>query len=85
MKSSYELTEHAKKRIEERSIPLEWVERTLFNPQRVEPDKKDPHLLHGLASIPEFGNRVLRVVYKPTENPIQVITVHFDRSMRGKL
>ncbi|EAZ93103.1 DUF4258 domain-containing protein [Crocosphaera chwakensis] len=54
MKSSYELTEHAKKRLDERSIP-------------------------------EFGNRVLRVVYKPTENPIKVITVHFDRSMKGKL
>jgi Domain of unknown function (DUF4258) len=85
MPYSYELTEHAKMRLEERSIPLEWIERTLFNPQKVEPDKKDPELLCALAAIPEFDHRVLRVVYKPTENSYKIITFHFDRSMRGKL
>ncbi len=85
MSQSYDLTEHAQKRLNERSIPLKWVEDTLFSPQRVEPDKEAPELLHALATIPEFGNRVLRVIYNPTANPIKVITVHFDRSMKGKL
>ena len=85
MSYPYKLTEHAQMRLNERDIPLEWVERTLFSPQLIEPDKTDSELYCALATIPEFGNRVLRVVYKPTENHVKVITVHFDRSLKGKL
>jgi len=82
----YELTKHAQSRLDERNdISLEWVERTLLNPQRVESDERDPKLIHALASIPEYDNRVLRVVYNPTENPWKIVTVHFDRRMKGKL
>lgn len=59
MCQSYELTEHAQKRLDERNIPLRWVEKTLCYPQRVEPDKEDPELLNALGTIPEFGDRVL--------------------------
>ena len=85
MSFSYELTEHAYERIKERGISLEWLERTLFKPIRVEPHEKDPELTYALAVIPEYGNRVLRVVYKTTETPIKVITAYFDRSLKGKL
>ncbi|MDJ0600123.1 MAG: DUF4258 domain-containing protein [Crocosphaera sp.] len=85
MSYSYKFTKHAKIRLDERGILLEWIERTLFYPQKIEPDKKDPELLCALATIPEFDNRVLRVVYKPTEDTLKIITFYFDRSMRGKL
>lgn len=86
MSFTYQLTDHAQKRITERAIPLEWIERTLFNPQKkIEPDKIDPELSHAFATISEFGDRVLRVVYNHRESPWEVITIHFDRKMKGKL
>jgi uncharacterized DUF497 family protein len=85
MSLNYKLTEHAQERINERGISLEWLERTLSNPTRVELHETDPELSYALAVIPEYGNRVLRVVYKTTENQFQVITAYFDRSLKGKL
>lgn len=34
----YELTKHAQKVLDEREIPVEWVERTLSAPELVLPD-----------------------------------------------
>lgn len=85
MSFQFELTEHARKRIADRSIPLEWIERALFHPQKVEPDQTDLELCSGLVTIPEFGNRVLRVIYNYKVNPPRVVTVYFDRAMKGKL
>jgi len=48
-------------------------------------DKDDIELEHALAKIPEFGNRVLRVIYKKKASPLKIITVYFDRTMRGKI
>jgi|LakMenEpi03Aug12_release.lakeMendotaPanAssembly.Ray.scaffolds.fasta_scaffold46040_2 hypothetical protein len=81
----YELTEHSKKRLSEREIPLEWIERVLFSPQRTEPDPIDPTAVWAFAAIPEAGDRVLKVVYNFTTNPCRVITFHFERRLRGKL
>jgi hypothetical protein len=35
--------------------------------------------------LPEFGGRVLRVVVNKTVVPERVVTVYFDRTMKGKL
>ncbi len=59
--------------------------RVLERPFRVEPDPVDPELRHALAPIPEHGGRVLRVVYNPTASPWRVVTVYFDRRLRGRL
>lgn len=85
MSLDYKLTEHAKERIDERGISLEWLERTLSNPTRIEPHETDLQLSYALAAIPECENRVLRVVYKITENQFKVVTAYFDRSLKGKL
>ena len=45
----------------------------------------DPDLAHALRIIPEFGYRVLRVIYNHTRQPVHVVTVYFDRTMKGKL
>jgi hypothetical protein len=45
----------------------------------------DPELELRFARITERENRVLRVVVNPSVDPIDVISVFFDRNMRGKL
>jgi hypothetical protein len=84
-KIRYELTAHAVTVMFEREIPVIWLERVLANPERVEPDKIDPELLHALGRIPERDDRVLRVVYNKNIDPWRVVTTYFDRAMRGKL
>ena len=81
----YQLTDHAIKRISERQIQLEWVVRVLQNPQKTEPDAEDPQLRHALGTIAEYGDRVLRVIYNETINPWRIVSVHFDRKLKGKL
>jgi hypothetical protein len=39
----------------------------------------------GLRSIPEFGGRVLRVAVNTAVEPNRVVSVFFDRKMKGKL
>jgi len=80
-----EFTEHAKQVIKEREIQPEWIQLVLTNPEKIEPDKEDNALEHTLAKIPEFGNRVLRVIYNKKASPLKIITVYFDRTMRGKI
>lgn len=81
----YTLTNHARRVIEERKIHTEWINRTLERPQRTERDRHDPNLNHALAPIPEFGDRVLRVVYNKTDSPWKIVTAYFDRTMKDKL
>lgn len=40
---------------------------------------------HRLAAIAQRDYRVLRVVCDPRQNPLKIVTLHFDRSMKGKL
>jgi hypothetical protein len=54
-------------------------------PILAERDKEDPLLTHVLAKIPEFGDRVLRMVYNPSVHPPRIVTVFFDRKMKGRL
>lgn len=64
---------------------MTWIAETLSQPVRTHPDANDPTVTHALRVIAEHGNRVLRVVYKHTTNPPQVVTAYFDRTMKGKL
>ena len=81
----YELAVHAQRRIDEREIRIEWLELALEHPTLTLKDADDPSLEHRFVAIEEADNRVLRVVCDPIVFPIRVITVHFDRRMRGKL
>jgi len=82
---NYVLTEHAKKMLTEREIPLEWLERALNEPVLCEPDPDDAALERRYRPIPEFDGRVLRVIVNATVGPIRVVSVFFDRSKRGQL
>ena len=75
----YVLTEHARDALEKRQIPLAWMERALSTPEATEADPVDADLEHRLARIPEFGNRVLRVIVNGKRTPPHVVTAFFDR------
>lgn len=51
----------------------------------MEPDADGPELQHALCAIPEFGYRVLCVVFNEMRNLPHVVTVYFDRTMNGIL
>jgi hypothetical protein len=75
----YMLTEHARDALQKRQIALAWVERALSTPEATEADPVDQDLEHRLARIPEFGNRVLRVIVNGKKTPPLVVTAFFDR------
>ncbi len=82
---NYELTKHAQKALDERGIETEWMERTLCAPESILPDPEDATVRRYFRRIPEFGGRVLRVAVNTTVEPNRVVSVFFDRSMKGKL
>ncbi len=82
---NYLLSQHARTVLEERAIPVEWLERTLRTPELTRSDPVDPTLERRYRRIPEHENRVLRVVVDTTVVPERVVSVYFDRTMKGKL
>ena len=67
-----------------RKIEPAWVERALAAPEWREVDSSKPGLVHAFVRIAERNDRVLRVVYNATVHPVRVVTVYFDRRLRGK-
>ena len=82
---NYELTQHARDVLEERRISVAWMELVLANPGLIQPSLTDPDLEIRFAKIAEFGDRVLRVVVNTQVVPERVVSVYFDRRMKGKL
>jgi hypothetical protein len=81
----FTLTAHAEAVLSERGIEAAWVDRALRNPHVMETDKHDATLRHALARVPERDDRVLRVVYNPSQRPWSVVTAYFDRRQRDKV
>lgn len=81
----YQLSQHAATRMRERKIQTAWLEQAIADPQRTEPDPDDPGMEHRLAAIAQRDYRVLRIVCDPRQNPLKIVTLHFDRGMKGKL
>ena len=77
--ADYTLTEHARDALKKRQIEVAWMEQALTAPEITEADPVDSELEHRLARIPEFGNRVLRVIINGKKKPPLVVTVFFDR------
>ena len=81
----YVLSEHAGNVMRERGVAPEWVAAAMATPDLVLPHEQDATLRYAFKRIPDFGNRVLRVVYNETVDPPVIVTVYFDRTMKGKL
>lgn len=81
----YILSDHAKKRFNQRGIKELWIQDAINSPDKIEIDAEYPEKTYVWKIIAEMDNRVLKVAYNNGHNPIKVITVHFDRNMRNKL
>jgi hypothetical protein len=79
----WEFSRHARTVVQEREIAIEWIQLTLDAPERVE--QLTDGTWHYLSRITENEDRVLRVILNRDNNPARVITVFFDRRMRGQL
>lgn len=75
-------TKHAREEMMRRRIAPAWVTGTIVDPERSEPDPRNPGLIRSYRAIPAFGARVLRVVHRAEGDDILVITAHFDRGAR---
>ena len=80
-----ECTKHAVHAMAERMIPMEWVELVVAEPTLRMPDPNDPEVERFFRSIPERDNRILRVAVNTRVAPWRVVSVFFDRNMKGKL
>lgn len=76
---------HARHVMRERGIPVEWVERVVASVELRVPDPGDSDVERFYGRVPERGDRVLRVAVNTSASPWQVVSVFFDRSMRGEL
>ena len=76
------LTKHIAREMANRRITLDFIERAIATPQRCTPDPNDSALTRSYKTIPEFGDRVLRVVHRPEGDNIKIVTVHWDRGAK---
>jgi hypothetical protein len=73
-------TVHFINMLNERGIKLEWADRTVREPDKIE--DHDDGTRHFIRQIPEFENRWLRVIVNTTAMPEKRITAFFDRRLR---
>ena len=78
-------TEHALNAMAERGIPHDWVRQAVADPDRRAPNPNAPDSEFFFRRVREQGDRVLRVVVNTSAAPWRVVTVYFDRGMRGRL
>jgi hypothetical protein len=76
------LSKHTADEMGRRGIRLAYIAAALVAPARVTLDPKDPLLTRSFKPIPEFGNRVLRVVHRPDGPDVFVVTAHWDRGAK---
>lgn len=81
---AYVLIEHARAALRERAIPIELLEHALVHSALRRADRTDPDLQNWYASVPGGDGRVIKVVLAPV-SPLRVVTVYYDRAMRGQL
>jgi hypothetical protein len=81
----YDLSQQSKDVVSERHIRLAWLEQVLDSQELRETDRIDPGLTHHVGRIKEYGDRALRVVFKKSVSPVRIVTVYFDRKVKGRL
>jgi len=79
------LTHHAVKQMADRKIRRQWISSVIEVPERREPDRKDPTIELFYGRIHLADTRTLLVVVNTAADPWRVVSVFFDRRMRGRL
>jgi hypothetical protein len=75
-------TRHAQDAVEERTLDIDWIERTVREPEWSRPDPRRAGVERRFRVIPEHGSRILRVACIETADEIRILTVFFDRDAR---
>lgn len=70
--------EHAKLRMVERGIRIEWVERTVDRPEFVRASVSRPMRKSAFRRIEELGNRWLHVILDMRDSEVIVVSVYID-------
>jgi hypothetical protein len=83
--SNFSGAAEAKDVISARQNRLAWLEQVLDSPDLVEANRDDLELVHHIGRIKEHGNRALLVVFNKSMGPVRIVTVYFDRKMKGRL
>ncbi|MCU0427534.1 MAG: DUF4258 domain-containing protein [Candidatus Kapabacteria bacterium] len=78
----YILSKHAAEQQKVRSIPDEWIQRTMNKPDSIMNEADAHGNTHYICTIIEFGSRKLRVVVNPHTTPNTIVTLFFDRRLR---
>jgi hypothetical protein len=78
----FQLSSHAHEQMIIRELKISWVSDTLSNPERILLLADSFGNTHYLKQISEFGNRWLRVVVNPTQEPPRIVTLFFDRRVK---
>lgn len=78
-----DLSVHAHEMLEERQIDEAWIAFAIQGPESIE--QPGDGTVHYLVRIAARDNRVLRVVVNPSTTPPRLVTVFFDRRMKGRL
>lgn len=73
------ISTHARQRLLEREIPVEWAEAAVLAPDWMAPDDQ-PGVMRSYRAMAEKGGRVLRVVHRAHGHDIILITAFFDRN-----
>jgi hypothetical protein len=73
-------TVHANVTVQKRAIPREWVSRCLEKPDWTELDPTHSGRIRAYKRFPEFGERVMRVVFEEAGEHFTVVTVLWDRN-----
>lgn len=71
---------HALDAADRRGVQQEWALRTIEAPEEAQPDPGHRTWMRAFRRIPEFGGRVLRVVYEEQHGAIVIVTVVWDRN-----
>jgi hypothetical protein len=68
---------HARQNMIERRIPKHFVAEALNFPDKIILSRNDRKIVHK-----QFGNRLLRIIYKETGKVYIIVTVYFSRGDR---
>jgi Domain of unknown function (DUF4258) len=78
--SGFEISRHAMRRMFQRGISLDQLQKAMDFPDRREIDDDDPELVHVLKRFHhKGGSRILRVVYNSHRTPPRIVTVFFEK------
>ncbi len=77
-------TAHAETALSERRLPRLVVELAARTPDWTRPDPRDPRLEHRFRKLPDYGDRVIRVVCMEDALEIRIVTAFLDRRARKR-